>query len=284
MVARSGSVFRWRGSIVSLLWRDQVRIGLGPDRLIFAGYQRGVHPRLVRKDIIEVRPDAAQLYWQAAIDAVPAALAAYSAGKPDVTVVLSNCFVRYALLARNPAVRNEAEWHAVARHRMTSVHGKIAEGWEIRVAETVRNGPLIACAVDSTLLDGLQAKVAEARASLSSVQPYLVAVFNRIRPKIIHESCWLLIEEPGCLMLALIRSGQWLSIRCRHVDADWRANFPGILERESESLALDEPCSKVILYTPTAFDADACNGYQVRDLTLAGGGAPGDRPLAMALA
>jgi len=269
---------------VSLLWRDQVRIGLGPDRLIFAGYQRGVHPRLVRKDIIEVHPDSAQLYWQAAIDALPAALAAFSPGKPDVTVVLSNCFVRYALLSRNAAVRTEAEWLAIARHRMTSVHGRIAEGWEIRVTETVRNGPLIACAVDSTLLDGLQAKVAEGRAALSSVQPYLIAVFSRIRPKISHESCWLLIEEPGCLMLVLIRSGQWLSIRCRHVDADWRAAFPEILERESAFLALDEPCTKVILYTPTAFDAGACSGYQVRDLTLAGGAAPGDRPLAMALA
>ena len=269
---------------MSLLWRDQVRVGLAPDRLILAGYQRGVHPRLVRKSIIEVHPDDAQLYWQPAIDALPAALKAFGTAKPDVTVVLSNCFVRYALLARNAAVRNEAEWCAVARHRMTSVHGKIAEGWEIRVTETVRNGPLIACAVDSTLLDGLQAKVAEGGASLSSVQPYLIAVFNRIRPKIGHESCWLLIEEPGCLMLVLIRSGQWVSIRCRSVDADWRAAFPEILERESAFLALDEPCTKVILYAPTAFEADARSGYQMRDLTLAGGAAPDDRPLAMALA
>jgi hypothetical protein len=167
---------------------------------------------------------------------------------------------------------------------MTSVHGKVAEGWEIRVTETVRNGPLIACAVDSTLLDGLQAKVATGRAALSSVQPYLIAVLNRIRPKISRESCWLLIEEPGCLMLALIRSGHWLSIRCRHVDADWRAAFAEILERESAFLALDEPCTKVILYTPTAFAAESCSGYQLLDLTLATGAASDDRPLAMALA
>jgi hypothetical protein len=270
--------------IVSLLWRDQVRIGLGPDRLIFAGYRRGVHPRLVRKDIIEVHPDGAQPCWQAAIDALPAALAASGPGKPEVTVVLSNGLVHYALLARNSAPRTQAEWLALARQRFASMHGQVAQGWEIRLTETVRNGPLIACAVDSTLLDALQAKVAEGRATLSSVQPYLIAAFNRIRPKLSHESCWLLIEEPGCLMLALVRSGQWLSIRCRRVDADWRAAFPEILERESAFLALDEPCTKVILYAPTAFGADACSGYQLRDLTLAGGAAPDDRPLAMALA
>lgn len=268
---------------MSLLWRDQVRIGLGPDRLIFAGYRRGVHPRLVRRDIIEVPPDDASP-WQAALDALPAALAAPGRGKPEVTVVLSNCFVRYVLLARNSALRTEAEWLALARHRLTSAHGQVTDGWELRITDTVRNGPLIACAVDSALLDALEAKVAEAGATLSSVQPYLVAVFNRIRPKISHESCWLLIEEPGCLMLVLIRSGQCLSIRCRHIDADWRAAFPEILERESAFLALDEPCTKVILHTPTAFDGDACSGYQLRDLTLAGGAAPDDRPLAMALA
>lgn len=266
------------------LWRDQVRIGLGPDRLIFAGYRRGVHPRLVRKDIIAVHPDDAQPFWQAAIDALPAALAASGPEKPEVTVVLSNCFVRYALLARNSAVRTEAEWLAFARRRLASVHGQVTEGWEVRLTETVRNGPLIACAVDSALLDALQSKVAEGRATLSSVQPYLIAAFNRIRPKISHESCWLLIEEPGCLMLVLVRSGQWLSLRCRHVEADWRADFAEILERESAFLALDEPCTKVMLYTPTAFEADSCSGYQLRDLTLAGGGAPDDRPLAMALA
>ena len=266
------------------LWRDQVRIGLGPDRLVFAGYGRGVNPRLVRKNIIEVQPDDAQPYWQAAIDALPAALAASGHEKPEVTVVLSNCFVRYALLARNAAVRTEAEWLALARRRLASVHGEVTADWEIRLTETVRNGPVIACAVDSALLDALESKVAEGRAALSCVQPYLIAAFNRIRPKISHETCWLLIEEPGCLMLVLVRSGHWLSLRCRRVEADWRADFAEILERESAFLALDEPCTKVILYTPTAFEADSCSGYQLRDLTLAAGAASDDRPLAMALA
>ena len=269
---------------MSLLWRDQVRVGVAPNQLILAGYQRGVNPRLVRRDLIEVQPVDGAPAWQAAIDALPEALAPSRAGKPEVSIILSNCFVRYALVPWNPTLRTEAEWLALARHRLTSVHGPAAEHWELRVTDTVRMGSLIACGVEGALLDALQAKVAEGRATLSSVQPYLIAAFNRIRTKIGQESCWLVIEEPGCLMLALIRAGHWMSIRCRYVEANWRASFAEILERESALLALDEPCNRVVLYTPTAFDGDASSGYQLRDLTLVGGTAADYQPLAMALA
>jgi len=269
---------------VSLLWRDQVRVGIAPNRLILAGYQRGVNPRLVRRDIIEVQPADTGSAWQASIDALPEALAPSRAAKPEVSIILSNCFVRYALVPWNPTLRTEAEWLALARHRLTAVHGAAAEQWELRVTDTVRMGSLIACGVEGALLDAVQAKVAESRATLSSVQPYLIAAFNRIRTKIGQESCWLVIEEPGCLMLARIRGGHWLSIRCRYVEENWRENFAEILERESALLALDEPCARVIVYTPMAFDGDACSGFQLRDLTLAGGTAAEHQPLAMALA
>ena len=269
---------------MSLLWRDQVRIGVAPERLILAGYQRGVNPRLVRKDIIEVQPHDAAPPWQAAVDALPDALAPSRAAKPEVSIILSNCFVHYALVPWTPALRTEAEWLALARHRLVAVHGAAAEHWELRVTDTVRMGALIACGVEATLLDALQAKVAEARATLSSVQPYLIAAFSRIRTKIGHESCWLVIEEPGCLMLALIRGGHWLSIRCRQVDPDWRASFGELIERESALLAVEQPCTKVIVYTPLAFEPDASSGFQVRDLTLVGGTSADFQPLAMALA
>src|SRR4029078_3131382 len=83
-----------RRSTVSLLWGDQVRIGVAPNRLIAAGYQRGVNPRLVRRDIVEVEPGNSGPGWQAAIEAVPAALAPFRAAKTERSVLLSKCFVR----------------------------------------------------------------------------------------------------------------------------------------------------------------------------------------------
>jgi len=269
---------------VSLLWRDQVRLGVGPDRLVVAAYRRGVHPRLVRKDIVRVDAAESAEAWRAALEAVPAALGASATQRPDVSVVLSNVFVRYALLPWNPALRTEAEWVALARHRLESVHSESRGDWEVRVTETMRGGPLVACAVERPLLDALEAKIAEGRGRLLSVQPYLMAAFNRLRHKISNQTCWLVIEEPGCLLLVLIQRGSWVSIRNRRVDEHWREQFPEILERESALLALGEPCNEVFAYTPSAFETDSFGGYRLRDLTLPRGTAPDDQPFAMALA
>jgi len=269
---------------VSLLWRDQVRLGVGPDRLVLTAYRRGVHPRLVRKDMVRVDPIDAAEPWRATIDVLPAALVATGASRPDVSVVLSNSFVRYALLPWNPALRTDAEWIALAKHRLESVHGEAAGPWEVRVTETMRGGPLVACAVERSLLDALEAKIAEGRARMLSVQPYLMAAFNRLRHKISNQTCWLVIEEPGCLLLVLIQRGSWVSIRSRRVDEHWRERFPEILERESALVSLGEACTEVVVYTPTAFETDSFSGYHLRDLTLARGTAPDDQPFAMALA
>ena len=269
---------------MSLWRRDLLRIGLGPDRLVVAGYRRGVQLQLVRRDIISVEAGEAH-GWQASIDALPGALLACGFRAPEVSVVVSNSFARYALLASNPAIRSESEWIALARHRLASVHGADAEGWELCLSETVRGGARIACAIDGLLLDALQAKVAEGRARLHSVRPYLMAAFNRIRPKIGDESCWLVIEEPECcIVLALIQRGHWVSIRMRRVDEHWRSQLCEILKRESALLALSEPCTKVVAYTANPFEIDSDADCQMRDLTLAAGNAPVDQPLAMALA
>lgn len=268
---------------MSLLWRDQVRLGVGPDRLVVAAYRRGVHPRLVRKDILRVEPAESES-WRASVEAIPPALTTSATQRPDVSVVLSNTFVRYALLPWNPALRTDAEWVALARHRLQSVHAEVPGEWEVRVTETMRGGPLVACAVERSLLDALEAKIAEGRARLLSVQPYLMAAFNRLRHKISNQTCWLVIEEPGCLLLVLIQRGSWVSIRNRRVDERWREQFPEILERESALLALGEPCNDVVVYTPSAFETDSFGGYRLRDLTLARGTARDDQPFAMALA
>src|SRR6185295_7823574 len=115
-------------------------------------------------------------------------------------------------------------------------------------------GPRLVSAADKALLDALRAKLAAGGARLASVQPYLMAVFNRLRQRVGNESCWLAIAEPGRLTLALIEHGTWRAIRSRRVDDGWQTALAQILERESAVLALAQPCTQVILHTPEAFD------------------------------
>jgi hypothetical protein len=266
-----------------LLWRDHLRIGMGPKWLAVAGYRRGLRPVLAHKEIIAVdHADNSAPLWQAAVDALPAALAVTGRRGVDVTVVLSNHFVRYALLPWNTELKTETEWLALAYHRFSSIHGAAAEDWVIRIAKTAREGPRIASAIDRALLTALEERISRP-ASLVSVQPYLMTAFNRMQSMTGNTSCWLVVEEPGRLTLALIQHGVWKAIRSRRKDELCRMTLHEFIERESALLALDEPCTQVVVLTHVPIDTEVRGAYELRDLTLAPGAAGGNRELAMAL-
>jgi hypothetical protein len=270
-------------STVSPLLREHLRIGVCPDRLIVAGYSRGLRPALARRQLIPLEPADDPSGWQRAVAALPAALAELQPGRGEVTLVLSNHFVRYALLPWNKGLRTRAEWDAFARHRLAAVHGSAVESWDLRLTETGPRGPRIACAVEHALLDALDAALEPSGAALVSVQPYLMAAFNRVRRELGNTDCWLVVEEPGRLTLALIERGSWRAIRSRRVDERWRHSLGEILERESAVLGLEHPCTQVAICSHEEPDPELGSTLTLRDLTLPRGVALDDRSLAMAL-
>lgn len=229
------------------MWRNRLRVLVGSDRLMLSSYRRGLLPTLMREECIPVTAAAGEEAWRAAMAALPAALAPSLTDRPDVTVVLSNEFVRPLLLPANAALRTPQEWTALARHRLTAVHGEAVQDWLVRVAETTPGGPRIACAMDRGLLDAIDEHLAGSGAHLASVQPYLMTAYNQLQSLIGNESCWLVIEEAGCLTLSLLQQGQWQAIRRRWVDPDWCDELPDILARKAAMLALDQPCQRAIV-------------------------------------
>lgn len=238
---------------MSFLSREQLRIGLFPDQLILAGRQRGLRRTTTWEGTVPVAASDDPRHWQPAVDTLAAALGEFNPGKREVTVILSNHFVRYSLLPWNAALKTADEWLALARHRLSSAHGDAISEWEIQVSETAPKGPRVACAIDKPLLDTVETTIVGSGARLASMQPLLVAAFNRLRPKA-GESCWLVIAEAACLTLVLIELGNWRAIMSRQVGEEWRAELPGMLERESAILGLEQPYDEVVVCTRDLFD------------------------------
>ena len=257
---------------MSLLWRNHVRISLCAERLVLASYARGLRAGKAKSSVIPVQSNPNELEWRGAVDALPEVLATFK--NHDVSVVIADQFVRYALLPWNAALKTEEHWMTLARHRLGAVHGAAAADWDIKLTETAPMGPRLACAVDRELVSELAAKFVAANARLVSVQPFLVAAFNRIRRTVGNGSCWLVIEEPGRLTLAFIQQGVWVAIRSRRTDNRWRAALPELIERESAFLALSEPCTRVIVCAQDAFDTEMHEAFRThavdyRELALA---------------
>jgi len=247
---------------VSLSWlkRKHLRIGLGVKRIMVAGTKA-----------IEL-PTGED--WRVAVDALPALLKAQKSR--EASVVLADQFARYALLPHNDAVKTDEQWLALARHRFSALHGAVSAEWDVKVTSTAPLGPRLACAVDRELLERLMHPFVACGVQLVSVQPFLVAAFNRIRKTVGNGSCWIVVEEPGRLTLALIQRGAWVAIRSRRADARWRMQLPEILERESAFLGLDKPCTRVIVCAQGDFEFDPqmqetwrADALSYRDLALA---------------
>jgi hypothetical protein len=250
---------------VSLLWRNHLRISLAADRLVLRANR-------ARTSMVAVQANPNDAEWWGAVEALPQVLAGFR--NHDVSVVLADQFVRYALIAWNAALKSQNQWLALARHRLGAVHGAAAADWDVKLTETAPSGPRLACAVDRALVGALSAKFAAAQTRLVSVQPFLIAAFNRIRRTIDSGSCWLVIEEPGRLTLGFIQRGTWVAVRSRRADPSWRAMLPEIIERESAFLALSEPCTRVIVCAQDAFDPDMHEQFRTqavdyRELALA---------------
>jgi len=245
---------------VSLSWlkRKHLRIGLGAKRVMVSG---GKAVELSNSDD-----------WRAAVDALPEILKAHKTR--EASVVLADQFVRYALLPWNGAVKTSEQWLALAKHRFGALHGAAAAAWDVKVTETAPMGARLACAVDRDLIAEIAVKFVGAGVQLVAVQPFLVAAFNRIRQQVGNGSCWIVVEEPGRLTLALIQRGAWVAIRSRRSDERWRIALPEILERESAFLGLDQPCTRVIVcaqgeFDPKMHDAFRADAISYRELALA---------------
>ena len=110
---------------------------------------------------VPVQVKANEVEWRAALDALPGVLSSFK--NYEVSIVLADHFVRYALLPWNAALKNDEQWLALARHRLGAVHGTAAADWEIKLTETAPTGPRLACAVDRALVGELAAAATRRR-------------------------------------------------------------------------------------------------------------------------
>ena len=219
---------------MSLLWRKRLELGVYPDRLVLVR-AKGTQTVAVASG----EPQAVR--WRSALDAL-AGLEGLSGA--DVTVVLSSFFVRYTLVPLNQALTSAAERLAFARHCFARIHGAAVEGWAVRLSGEV------ACGVDGALVEGLRAALAPRANRFRSLQPRLMASFNRCRQKLGERAAWFVDVEPGLASVSLLNNGTWRSLRSVKVGPGWEAELPALLAREACFVDSPADCQRVVHAPP----------------------------------
>ena len=257
-----------------LLLHDELYIALSPRQvlLILIGRRltsRGLVRRvLVKKEVFCDVVAGGESPWDAAIKTLGEELPALASRRARATVVISNHFMRYAVVPWSEALNNESEELAFARHCFKQLYGAAADIWELCLSRRRIGVRQLASAVDGGFLEALRALFAHAGMPLTSVQPHLMAAYNSCRANLRERSAWFVLFEPGCLCLALIQNERWINVRTMRVGSDWRESLPLILEREAYLVESDMATDVVFLWAPELGNATlpAVGRWQMHNL------------------
>jgi hypothetical protein len=268
---------------------DRILIALAPDSLALLRVSGGARPRVSEKRTIACDPALGAAPWQGAVAALGELASETRDANAAVTVVLSNHFARFILVPWSEGLGNAEEETAFVRYCFAKVHGERSKDWDLRLSPAPTGSARIASAIDTSLVQAVRAAFpASARAKLVSVQPYLMAAYNRWRKDIKGERAWFLLVEPRRACLARLESGRWSAVRNTRGNFDEPGQWAGLLDRERHRVGGDEASEGVYVHAPRNGNAIAVEGeswsFRSLELVPAEGLAPAEsQPFAMAL-
>lgn len=235
---------------MSPLWRDQIRIGLSPSHVALLRFGKGLKPRLAAKTVVACPAVSGATPWSGALTALDGLLSKPEWQRADASMVVSNGFARFQLLPWNEDIAGAEEQRSFARHKLAAVYGDSSE-WEIRVAEGKAGTESLACGMHSRLLDSITLCCNQHGVRLRSLQPYLMAAYNRVRPELGQGNIWFAVTEAERICVMRLENGAWRSIHCRSLATDNPlAALVTVLEREQQLAGLDPQTDTTVLYAP----------------------------------
>lgn len=218
---------------MSPLWRDELHITLSPDKAAMMRLGRGMHPAVrARHEIACATPALDEAPWAKVLASLETGLRGISGGKCDVRVVLSNHFVRYALVPWSEQISDRDEEQAFIRHCFSQTYGEDVQRWAMRMSPCGYGETQIASAIDQSLLEGLERVFLSQGLRLVSLQPYFMAMFNQWRHRLPDSAVWFVVAEPGRLCVSRLEGGRWHTLRTTKVGENWQDALKKLLERE----------------------------------------------------
>jgi hypothetical protein len=263
-----------------------VHVGFASDRVACIRYGGRGKSRVVEKALVRCEASPAPRAWQPALVELGGWLQSAAVMRSSASVALSDSLVRYTLVPANEQLSTPAEELAYARHCFELVHGRAVDAWDVRLSPGRRGEERVASAVDRELLDGLRRVFTHARVRLDSIQPLLMAAFNRGRRYVDGAPALFMTAEGEHYTCAGFMQGHWKSVRSGTL-AGLRGELGAVLEREWLWLgSADRPDVTLFYAGDEEPDLVLDDGWTVSALTVqppAGFSAAEERSFALAL-
>lgn len=215
---------------MSLLQRNELCISLSPQQINLtmrrSGW-RGANTQQLALPCISTGPAP----WTAPLAVLEKLLKQEQWSSGNVTVILSNHFVRYMLIPWSEMLLRSSEQQAYLKHLFSDTYGELAARYELRLSPAAPGMERIASAIDTTLLEQLRATVAGAGSRLDSIQPWLMHNYNRHRHHTSRDGGWFVTVEQGMTGILGMAEGAWQLVRTLRCGPHWPQELHTALER-----------------------------------------------------
>ena len=197
---------------MSRLWPDKTWAVLCPEQLqvLRPGRRWPRHPAFSFAETFAAATDGPR--WQPALHALQRFLATAETGTGAIDVVLSNHFVRYLLVPWSAQIGSAEEFRNCAAAMFEEIHGEVSSQWHVSVSAERSGAPRLAAAVDRSLVADIRTAVAATHLRLASVQPYLMAAYNRVARAHTGRDFVFMLLEAGRACIVVAQGGKWCHV------------------------------------------------------------------------
>ncbi len=246
---------------MSLSLRDELRVVFCRDRVLMVRIgrsltRRGIAYSMLEQITIELAAEGAAHSPEEAMKMLADAISALPKKPALAQVVISNHFMRYAVVGCDDSLSNAAEEQAYVKHRFTQLYGQDAETWEYRLDDGSEGATRLACAVDGRLMQALREVFKQAGVKLVSVQPHLMKAFNNSHGELRAQPVWFVTYSDGRLCIGVVEQGEWRDMRIVRVGEEWIGRLPEILDREAYLMEAGTNPEHVCLWSPEHWQTD----------------------------
>lgn len=173
-------------------------------------------------EVAAFAPQPGALNIPGALAALDAYIAQHGFAPRRIHAVVSDSFVRYALLPWNDALLSKAEDRILQRAKFEELYGDMRE-WQVLADRQHFGQARIACAMPAALADGIATLCGAHGAKPGAVVPYFVACWNRWRRRIGEKSGLLVVVERENVVIGSFERGDWSGLRSLFVAASPQA-------------------------------------------------------------
>jgi hypothetical protein len=249
--------------------RDLVQVLLTPTGLTLVRFSKGLRPKVAGKGVVPVTEGHApgMPNWTGALLTLNQALASKEWADAEVSIILSNHFVRYQVIPWRDELRDRSELAEFARQSMRKTYGRPMAQWSVEMSLDRAGRPYVASAIDSRLLDELKALTTAQGRRLRSLRPLLMEAFNWAKEWLTDSYQWLVIVEEGLISASLMGQGGWVVVRSFRAGSDWPSEVVAMLEREQFIVDEAKSAKTVLLHVVNGEPVELpANQWTVRHL------------------